>query len=582
MTTSILIGIATLAGILILALGRRSRIGAVLGIVGLIATTALAATIQASDVLILGDVAIAGSQYVRLFLVLGGTAATILALIGLVVGSPSSIAGVALLTLAGAALALAVTDPTIAVLASTAAMVAAAVVVADRRSGPRITVAARALRSTVVGGLLAVGGMIWLATASRVAPVPGVEPVDGLGAAGLSEAFGPGLIGLAYLAVAIALAIRLGAIPFHGWAARIAEATPPAGLPATLALGPAAFAIVVIAWLDGSVGTLGEPLIIERWVVLGIAAASLVFGAVAAWLHDDIEHVVAYSLVQDAGVILLAVAALDPAAWASVRLWILSVIVVKSALAAWAAATRHAFGTRRVPELGGWARRSPVLAAAFVVVLVAIVGLPGLAAFEARADLIDLVAGGPFAALLVLGALAPIGYLGRILALGFGAPSPFVTAAAGPIPIWPRRDDAKDEPPSTPAPSSTASADPVAIARALPAAWRANRAPIAAALVLIVSGLAMATSAGSFGAISAAAEPAPGAGPIGPEGPGEPDASLPPAESPKTSLSPANGSEPPATPTTTEPASDGPPQPEPSAAEPGASPPVSFEPVPTQ
>ncbi len=614
MTTGIVIVVATLAGILVLAFGRRSRLGDVLGLVGLIATTALAATIDPTDALVLGDQAIVGSLYVRLFVVLGGSAATILAVIALAVGSPTSISGVALVSLAGAAMALSVTDPIIAILASTAAMVAAAVVVADQRSGPRITVAARAFRSTVVAGLLAVGGVVWLATITGLAGGPGEQPLDP-GLEGSGSVFGPGLVGLAFLAVAIALAMRLGAIPFHGWAARIAEATPPAGLPATLAVGPGAFAIVVIAWLDGSVGVLGEPLSIERWIVLAIGAASLVFGAVAAWLHDDIEHIVAYSLVQDAGVILLAVAALDPAAWADVRLWVLAVIVVKSALAAWAAATRHAFGTRRVPELGGWARRSPILALAFVIVLVSIVGLPGLAAFEARADLIDLVATGPLAPALLLAALAPVLYLGRILAIGFGPPSARVIAAAGSLPVWPSGAmsagaDGADAPRT---PGSAIDA-PLRVVRAGAAAWRANRAPAAAVLVLVLAGLGIATAGGGFGAVNAAAEAAPGSGPTGPQGPGDPRESLPPdatfdpgasvdpnatpdpnaSGDPNASRdpaptdsgleTPATGSPGPSSPATSDPSgspssSSG--EPEPSDAAPGASPPESFAPVPT-
>lgn len=580
MTAGIVIGIATVAGILVLAFGRRSRMGDALGLVALLATTVLATTITDQDLLILGDDALVGSLYLRLYLVLGGAAATVLVLIGFAVGSPSSVAGVALLALAGAGMALAVTDPMIAILASTAAAVAAAMIVADRRSGPRVAVAARALRSMVLAGLLAFGGVVWLATAGGVAPIPG-EGVDGA----LSEGVWAGVVGLAFLAVALALAIRLGAIPFHGWAARIAEATPPSGLPATLALGPGAFAVVVIAWLDGSVGTLGEPLLLERWIVLAVGAASLVFGAIAAWLHDDIEHMVAYSLVQDAGVILLAVAALDPAAWEAVRLWVLSVIVVKSALAAWAAAARHAFGTRRVPELGGWARRSPLLTIAFIIVLVAAVGLPGLAAFDARADLIGLVADGPIAALLLLAALAPVGYLGRILAVGFGPPSSFVAAAGGSGLVWP---SAEGRPSGAEAPAADRRRiDPLLVARTLPAAWRANRVPVAATLALALAGLAMATSAGGFGAISAAAEPAPGSGASGPiVGPGEPGSSAmpddgsgetaaPPDPSPSPSAAGAASEAPPESP------AGSPTEPEPSSAEPGANPPPSFEPVPT-
>ena len=628
MTTAIVVGLATLAGLIVLTFGRRSRLGDAVGLAGLIAVTLVAATIG-RDSLVLGTDAIVGTGYLRLFLVLGGSASIILVMIGLVVGSPTSVAGVALLTLAGGAMALSVTDPVVAVLASTAAAVAAAVIAADRRSGPRITVAARALRATVVAGLLAFGGIVWLATSIVDPAIPGSDGIDGAGVPATGAiggfgavTFGPGLIGLAYLAVTLGMAIRLGAIPFHGWAARIAEATPPAGMPATLALGPAALAVVVIAWLDGSVGTLGEPLVLERGLILVLGALSLVFGAVAAWLHDDLEHVVAYSLVQDAGVILLAAAALDPASWAPVRMWILSMIVVKSALAAWAAATRHAFGTRRIPELGGWARRSPLLAIAFLIVLVAIVGLPGLAAYDARAELIAIVVDGPFAAVLLLAALAPLGYLGRILAVGFGPPSGIVRDAPTSRLSWPR-EAALDVAAQKPAEQAVREGGPAGgsapatlraarriglrlvtvrrLGSSLLGAWRANRAPVAATLVIVLAGLGFLTSAGGFGATRAAAESAPIGGSVdnsdlqGPGQPGgEPDASdAPSGDTPTGSpVASEDASEPLATaPTDAAPGSGGTPgsspggspepEPDPSAAPPGASPPPSFEPVPT-
>ena len=100
----------------------------------------------------------------------------------------------------------------------------------------------------------------------------------------------------------------------------------------------------------------------ERLIVLGVALASIVLAGVAATLQEDIEHVLGYSIVGDAGVIILAFVALDPAAGPPARLWILAFVVARSAFAAWVAGIRAGFWTGRVADLRGWARRSPVLA----------------------------------------------------------------------------------------------------------------------------------------------------------------------------------------------------------------------------
>ena len=88
-------------------------------------------------------------------------------------------------------------------------------------------------------------------------------------------------------------------------------------------------------------------------MVLAIGGASIVLASLAAFVHDDIEHVVGYSIIGDAGVIILAVAVLDPAAWEPARTFILAFVIARSAFAAWAAATRATFSTGRVDDLGG-------------------------------------------------------------------------------------------------------------------------------------------------------------------------------------------------------------------------------------
>ena len=69
----------------------------------------------------------------------------------------------------------------------------------------------------------------------------------------------PAVFGAAYLAFATAVAIRFGAIPFHLWAARVADAAPGVALPLLMAWGPAAFAAVALVWIDQSVAPLVLP-----------------------------------------------------------------------------------------------------------------------------------------------------------------------------------------------------------------------------------------------------------------------------------------------------------------------------------
>jgi NADH:ubiquinone oxidoreductase subunit 2 (subunit N) len=280
----------------------------------------------------------------------------------------------------------------------------------------------------------------------------------------------------------------------HRWVGRLTDSLATPALPVILAWGPAAFAIVLLGWSTDALaaGANTDALMVERLLVGGVGLASLILGAAAALLHDDLAHVVAYSLVSDAGVLLLAFASLDAAAWAPTRSWILAYVVVRTAFAGWAASVMLAYGTRRIPTLRGWARRSPLLAGGLVVVAVATVGLPGMAVFDARFRIIELALPGPFDLLAWVGIVVSVGYFGRLLANGVRRPSTEVQQAVGVVPIWPRGR-----------PSRNLSA----LRSQLSTAIRLNFGPLAAMTVLGLALLGLAVAAGAFDGPALAAEP---------------------------------------------------------------------------
>ena len=221
---------------------------------------------------------------------------------------------VTLAILAAGALTLGLADPRAAVLVATAGGSSACWYAAAVGGRAGATVGIRETRAVVVAGTLAIAATAWF---GRDLSQLAAQPV---------------VFGLAYLAFAVAVAMRFGAIPFHLWAARLTDAVPETALPILTALAPAALAIVALAWTDASVA----PLLVDLWpfrlIVLAIAIASIVLAAVAAFVQDDLEHIVGYSIVGDAGVVMLALAALDPAAWAPARTWILVFVVARGAL----------------------------------------------------------------------------------------------------------------------------------------------------------------------------------------------------------------------------------------------------------
>ncbi len=493
------------AGVAVIGRGREG-IASGVGLAGLAVAVVAAIAINPAQTLTIGATVIATSDYVRLFLILGSLIGLALAIVGLAAGSSRDAPAVMLGTLGGGGLALSLPDPRIAVLAATAGGLGGVLLTLTPTGGRTgATAGVRALRALVLAGAMAVAATAWI---GRDLSQLAAQPV---------------VFGLAYLAFGSAVALRFGAIPFHVWAARLTDVVPEAALPMVTAWGPAAFAVVALAWTDASVAPLVVKMDAERAIILAIAIASIVLSAFAAWIQDDLEHVVGYSIIGDTGVVLLAIAALSTDAWEPARIWILAYVVTRSAFAAWAASLRAVFGTGRIPELRGWARRAPVLGVAFGVIVLAAIGLPGLAAFEARRLLVDLALGGPLELLVFLGTFAPLAYYARLLVVGLSRPDP-ATSEVG-LAGLPRR---------TPLDLN----DVRGSARTF---WAANRSASTVLMASLVAVLALTVAAGGLGGPAAAAGLPPSF-----EGPGEsfvPEPSASPGESfPAESGAPGEGS----------------------------------------
>jgi NADH:ubiquinone oxidoreductase subunit 2 (subunit N) len=487
-----------------LLLRRWVAVSAVVGLVALVAATLAAATIRPGDGLAIAGGGLAGSAFGRLFLVLVTGSATVLVAISLATGWTRNLPGALLAGLGGIGLALSLPDPTMAAVSTLIGGLAGVLVTMHGTATPRgVAVAAREVRAIAVGGALVLLAMAWIS-----------RPLGAL-------AQDTAVFGLAYLAVAVGLAMRFGAIPFHLWAARVADAAPEVALPLLIAWGPAALAVVGLAWVDASIAPVAPvtgQLPVEHLVIVAIGVACLVLGAIAAWVQEDLEHVVGYATVQDAGVVILAFAVLDPLVWAPSRTWILVLLAVRTAFAAWAVAARARFGTRRISELRGWALRSPMLLVALVAIGVFSVGWPGLFAFDVRAKVIGLALDGPIEGLVLAAVFLPLLYYGRLLAIGFGHATPEIAAVPDDrprrLPPRPeRRADLGTEPPMT-------------RLEALGRLLALNRGPLVASLVLVLAASAVTVASGGLGFVGvtdAAVEAAPdvsggndlpGAGPL--------------------------------------------------------------------
>ena len=422
MTLALVIAAALAGGLASTLLA--TRVPTLATLIGLVAAAVCllgALLLPPSEAVLIGGSHLTATELVQAVAIAWAAGTILLACIGLAAGV-TTIVGPGLLALGAGVLALASSEPGVGFAALGAGSVAAILLpglarwLADRDDASFLPITTRALMATAGSAVVAIGIVAWGATpAGPLGMVPNT---------GVEDPAARAAIGLGVLAMAATAVLRAGAIPAHLWAARLTGAVSSLTIPTTLSWGAAAFSLAALGWTQAAVVAGGVPMDdLDRALIGLVAVASVALGGLAAILHDDLEHVVGYSIVQAAGVTLLAFVAQQPEGAAAARSWIVASAALTTGLAGWVAATRWAFGRHRVSELRGWARRAPLLALAYGLLLAGSIGLPGTALFDARVRLVDGWLPGLLGSAVILAALSPAVGLGRVLVTGLRAPS---------------------------------------------------------------------------------------------------------------------------------------------------------------
>jgi hydrogenase-4 component B len=231
-------------------------------------------------------------------------------------------------------------------------------------------------------------------------------------------ALGPALL------ILVGLATKSGCWPFHLWLP-IAHPAAPAPVSAVMSGVMIKTAIYAMTRLL-VVGPLSAPVIGP--VLLGLGAVSAFWGVLFALLQHDLKRLLAYSSVENIGIILmglglsmvgtrLALAPVAQAGLAAALFHTLNHAVFKSLLFLGAGTVDARAHTRDVERLGGLIHRMPVTAACFLTGSAAICALPPLNGFASEWVLYQgffrLAHYGPSAGLRVAGLLL-LGWLALV------------------------------------------------------------------------------------------------------------------------------------------------------------------------
>ncbi len=184
----------------------------------------------------------------------------------------------------------------------------------------------------------------------------------------------------------VGLFFKVAAVPFHAWTPDVYEGSPPVAV-AYMSAGVKAAGFAGLLRVFNA--ALGANAADWQPIVYAIAALTVLVGATLAVVQSDVRRLLAYSSISHAGFILVGVEAATDEGIAG-SLFYLGVYAFL-ALGSFAVVTilgTDAGGRQSLDSYDGLAKRSPMLAAAFAVLLLAQAGVPFTTGFWAKLEVI--------------------------------------------------------------------------------------------------------------------------------------------------------------------------------------------------
>lgn len=258
-------------------------------------------------------------------------------------------------------------------------------------------------RRSAEGGLKyfvygSVSSALFLFGLSLLYGLTGTTRLEGIGQALTSASGSFGLEGnlagaLAVLLVLVGFGFKISAVPFHQWAPDAYEGAP---APVTAWLATGSKLASMVALMKVLVQALGpyahgaDDLASPGWVgiVALISALTMTYGNFAALAQKNLKRMLAYSSIAHAGYMLVGVLAMVVSTGHRAAGAVLFYLVVYSvanigafAVAVWIFRDK---GSDEIEDLNGMGLRYPLLATCVLLLMLSLIGLPGLAGFMGK------------------------------------------------------------------------------------------------------------------------------------------------------------------------------------------------------
>jgi NADH-quinone oxidoreductase subunit N len=249
------------------------------------------------------------------------------------------------------------------------------------------------------------------------------------------------VLSLGGLMLAVGLAFKLSAVPFHFWCPDVFEGAA-AEVGAFLSVASKAAAVALLLRVTFGLGVpaggeaaaqslaaLGETRHFMVYVVALMAAVTCTLGNLAAYGQTNMKRLLAYSTIAHAGYLMMGVAAAIAMAGvtasgtrdavSAVAFYLGTYVFMNLGAFAIVALLRNTLRSEEISSYAGLVRTSPGIVVAMAVVLVSLIGLPPLAGFVAKflvfSAIVEAISAGAERPLLLV--LLVIGGLNTVISL---------------------------------------------------------------------------------------------------------------------------------------------------------------------
>ena len=194
-------------------------------------------------------------------------------------------------------------------------------------------------------------------------------------------------VALAVVFIVVALAFKLGAVPFHMWVPDVYHGAP-TSTTAFLSAAPkiAAFAIMMrllVGGLDDLFGMWQQMLII-------LAILSVAAGNIIAIAQHNLKRMLAYSTISHMGFFLFGMASGSAQGYSASLFYVLIYSVMSlGAFGAILCLSRAGYESERLDDLKGLSKRSPWVAFLILILMLSMAGIPPTAGFFAKLSVIQ-------------------------------------------------------------------------------------------------------------------------------------------------------------------------------------------------